>query len=65
MKSVTLGLNWLLITQMKPREESRLYMIPVVTAVTCLCLWVTLFEAPEKSLAWHHGCLSELTVKAE
>lgn len=24
MKSVTLGLKWLLITQMKPREESRL-----------------------------------------
>lgn len=32
MKSVTLGLNRLLIIQMKPREESGRYMIPVVTS---------------------------------
>lgn len=32
MKSVTLGLNWLLIIPVKPREESRLYVIPVVTS---------------------------------
>lgn len=31
MKSVTLGLDWLLIS-VKPREESRLYVIPVVTS---------------------------------